>query len=83
MTFDLFEETYHDKWVKIKGDYFTTLKDVEGLVTAALYQHEDGNTILAIKVPDNWYTLHISPEEFDKAMADIEVKNITNIDEAV
>lgn len=74
MTQELFEETYHNKWVRFKGEYFTTLKDVVAYNTAALYRYEENDvTIFAVMINDMFNVAHISPEEFDKAMADIEI----------
>ena len=73
-----FEDQWFKKIVRPLGTHYQIpIKDY--LVTAALYEWEDGNTKFAIRALDystenkQWFTINIAPDEFELCMSDFEV----------
>lgn len=74
-----FEQKYHYKVVRPKGEVIKIpIKDY--IVTSALYKYEQGDTtILALKALDytlenkHWITIKIAPESLESYLGDIEV----------
>ena len=75
-----FEAKWYNQIVLPRGNYFKIPMKVY-MVTAALYEYEENkDTILAVvseeyNPPDNieWFTIKISPEDLEEALADFEI----------
>ncbi|UCG02455.1 MAG: hypothetical protein JSW11_00385 [Candidatus Heimdallarchaeota archaeon] len=77
-----FEKKWHNKIVRPKRKFYTTLPDKKYLVKSALYKYDEDLTILAIMAEDytfgpgsngHFFTIKILPENLEKAMDDFEI----------
>lgn len=62
MTQQEFEETYLCKYVRIKGELWPNIKNVQGTVTAALLDSEEGPLIAVRTTTHGWCKFMLNPD---------------------